>query len=142
MVRAKAEAAHAAGLVVILCIGESEAERAAGRTLDIISGQLDGSLPQAARADNLAIAYEPVWAIGSGRTPTPAEIAEVHGFLRSRLATRLGRAAGQVRLLYGGSVKPANAPDLLAIADVDGALVGGASLKAEEFMAIARVYDG
>jgi triosephosphate isomerase len=141
MVRAKAEAALAAGLTAILCLGETQAEREAGHTLDIVARQLDGSLPQRADASNLAVAYEPVWAIGSGRTPTHAEVAEVHGFLRARLAARIGAAAGEVRLLYGGSVKPANAPDLLGIADVDGALVGGASLKAEDFIAIARVYD-
>ncbi len=141
MVRAKAEAALAAGLTAILCVGETRAERDAGHTLAIVAGQLEGSLPQSAGAGNLAVAYEPVWAIGSGRTPTLAEVAEVHGFLRERLAARIGAAAGEVRLLYGGSVKPANAPDLLGIADVDGALVGGASLKAEDFMAIAGVYD-
>jgi triosephosphate isomerase (TIM) len=141
MVRAKAEAALGGGLTAILCLGENEAEREAGRTLDIVAAQIEGSLPRGADAGNLAIAYEPVWAIGSGRTPTRAEIAEVHGFLRARLRDLLGSAAGGIRLLYGGSVKPANAADLLGIADVDGALVGGASLKADDFMAIARVYE-
>jgi triosephosphate isomerase len=141
MVRAKAEAALAAGLSVILCVGESEAERDAGNTLEIVGRQLEDSLPGGVNASNLAIAYEPVWAIGSGRTPTRAEVAEVHGSLRRSLAARIGAAASKVRLLYGGSVKPANAAELLGIADVDGALVGGASLKATDFMAIAAVYD-
>jgi triosephosphate isomerase len=141
MVRAKGEAALAAGLTAILCVGETEAERDGGHTLDIVARQLEGSLPRGADATNLALAYEPVWAIGSGRTPTHAEVAAVHGFLRTRLAARIGAAADQVRLLYGGSVKPANAADLLAIADVDGALVGGASLQAADFMAITAVYD-
>jgi triosephosphate isomerase len=141
MVRAKGAAALAAGLTAILCVGETEAERDAGHTLDIVARQLEGSLPHGADAANLALAYEPVWAIGSGRTPTLAEVADVHGFLRARLIACIGAAADKVRLLYGGSVKPANAQDLLAVANVDGALVGGASLKAAEFMAIAAVYD-
>jgi triosephosphate isomerase len=141
MVRAKAEAGHGAGLAIILCLGESEAEREAGHTLDVIAAQLEGSLPRGANAGNLAVAYEPVWAIGSGRTPTHGQIAEVHRFLRQQLVDELGGEASQIRLLYGGSVKPANARDLLGIDEVNGALVGGASLKAEDFMAIAGVYD-
>src|ERR1700722_18213522 len=133
-VRAKALAARRAGLAAIVCIGESRDERAAGRTLAIVGGQLDGSLPGG--AENLVVAYEPVWAIGSGLTPTPADVAEVHGFIRAQLGRRFGPGAGGVRILYGGSVKPANARELMSVADVDGALVGGASLKADEFLAI------
>lgn len=132
-VNAKAEAALAAGLVAIVCIGETEAERDAGRTLEVIGGQLDGSIPAGATAANLVIAYEPVWAIGTGRTPTIPQIAEVHAFLRARLTGLLGAEAAGVRLLYGGSVKPSNAAEIFAVADVDGALVGGASLKAADF---------
>jgi triosephosphate isomerase len=135
-VRAKALAARRAGLAAIVCIGESRDERAAGRTLAIVGGQLDGSLPGG--AENLVVAYEPVWAIGSGLTPTPADVAEVHGFIRAQLGRRFGPGADGVRILYGGSVKPANARELMSVADVDGALVGGASLKADEFLAIAR----
>jgi triosephosphate isomerase len=141
LVRAKAEAALAGGLGVILCLGETQAERAAGRTLDIVGGQLDASFPTALPAGldlprALVIAYEPVWAIGSGLTPSEAQIVEVHGFLRARLTARLGPAAGAVRLLYGGSVKPANAAAIFALPDVDGALVGGASLRAADFAPI------
>ena len=135
-VRAKAEAAIAAGLVAVVCIGETGAERDAGRTLGVIGGQLDGSIPPTADAANLVVAYEPVWAIGTGRTPTLAEIAEVHAFLRSRLRGLIGAGAEDLRLLYGGSVKPSNAAGIFAVADVDGALVGGASLKAADFAAI------
>jgi triosephosphate isomerase len=139
-VRAKAHAALRAGLVAVVCVGESAEERRAGRTLAVVGGQLDGSLPDGASAATLTIAYEPVWAIGSGLTPTPADVAEVHGFIRTRLAQRLGPAGEGVRILYGGSVKPSNARELMAVADVDGALVGGASLKADEFLAIAGAY--
>ncbi|NJM83192.1 MAG: triose-phosphate isomerase [Tabrizicola sp.] len=136
LVRAKAGAAIAAGLIAIVCIGETEAERDAGATLAVIGAQLDGSLPEGATAATLVLAYEPVWAIGTGRTPTIAEIAEVHGFLRARLTERIGAEAAGVRLLYGGSVKPSNAAEIFAVSDVDGALVGGASLKAVDFGAI------
>jgi triosephosphate isomerase (TIM) len=139
-VRAKAQAAWRAGLTAIVCIGESRDERAAGKTLDIIGGQLAGSLPDGATATSLVVAYEPVWAIGSGLTPTPKDVAEVHGFIRAQLVRRFGAAGEGVRILYGGSVKPANAKELMAVADVDGALVGGASLKADEFLAIAAAY--
>lgn len=132
-VAAKAQAAQAAGLVAIVCLGETEAQRDAGTTLAVIGAQLDASVPEGSTAANLVIAYEPVWAIGTGRTPTVAQIAEVHGFLRQRLAGRIGAEAAGVRLLYGGSVKPSNAAEIFAIADVDGALVGGASLKAADF---------
>jgi len=137
----KAEAAWRAGLLAIVCIGESEAERAAGQTLDRIAEQLAGSIPDAgpdgATAKRLAVAYEPIWAIGTGKTPTLAEIAEVHAHIRAILARRFGpEVAEGVRLLYGGSVKPGNAAEIFAVANVDGALVGGASLAAEDFAAI------
>ncbi len=140
LVRAKARAAHAAGLVAVICLGETEAERDAGETLRVIGAQLQGSLPEGATAANTVIAYEPVWAIGTGRTPTIDQIAEVHGFLRAGLTARLADGDG-VRLLYGGSVKPANAAEIFATAEVDGALVGGASLTAAEFGAIIAALD-
>jgi triosephosphate isomerase len=132
-VQAKALAAVAAGLVPVVCLGETEAQRDAGETLAVIGAQLDGSVPAGATAATLVIAYEPVWAIGTGRTPTTAQIAEVHAFLRDRLTARIGAEAAGVRLLYGGSVKPSNAAEIFAVAHVDGALVGGASLKAADF---------
>ncbi len=138
-VQAKARAARRAGLTAIVCIGETKDERSAGRTLDVIGRQLDGSVPDGA-AETLVIAYEPVWAIGTGLTPTPADVAEVHGFIRRRLAARFGAASEGIRVLYGGSVKPSNAAELMGVADVDGALVGGASLKAEDFLGIAGAY--
>jgi triosephosphate isomerase len=137
LVRAKAEAARAAGLVPVICVGETLAERDAGRTIEVVSRQLAGSLPEGLDAGTLVIAYEPVWAIGTGRTPTTAEVAAVHGSIRGALEGRVGDA-GEVRLLYGGSVKPSNAEELMAAKDVDGALVGGASLVAADFWAIAR----
>lgn len=136
LVNAKAVAALAAGLIAVICVGETEAERDAGTTLDVIGTQLAGSVPDAATPDTVVIAYEPVWAIGTGRTPTLSEIAEVHGFLRARLTARFGQAAAGMRLLYGGSVKPSNAAEIFAVPHVDGALVGGASLKAADFGAI------
>jgi triosephosphate isomerase len=136
IVRAKAEAALAAGLAAIVCIGETLTERDGGRTLNVIKDQLGGSVPSGATAVNTVIAYEPVWAIGTGRTATAAQVAEVHALIRRELGGRVRDAEG-VRILYGGSVKAANAAELLAVPDVDGALVGGASLKADEFMAIA-----
>lgn len=141
LVRAKADAATAAGLIPIICIGETEAERDAGTTLDVIGTQLDGSVPATATAATLVIAYEPVWAIGTGRTPTNAQIAEVHAFLRDRLTARIGAEAAGTRLLYGGSVKPSNATEIFAIPHVDGALVGGASLKAADFGAIVAALS-
>ena len=140
-VLAKAEAAIAAGLIAIVCIGETEAERDAGRTLDVVGTQLHGSVPAGATAATLVIAYEPVWAIGTGRTPTIPEIAEVHAFLRARLTARIGAEAAGVRLLYGGSVKPSNAAEIFAVPHVDGALVGGASLKASDFGAIVAALS-
>ena len=139
-VRAKAQAAWRAGLTAIVCIGEQRAEREAGKTLQIVGRQLDGSLPDGATAANLVIAYEPVWAIGTGLTPTAADVAEVHAFIRDRLNKRFTSQAGAVRILYGGSVKPANAKQLLTVANVNGALVGGASLKAADFLGIAAIY--
>jgi triosephosphate isomerase len=139
-VRAKALAAWRAGLTAIVCIGETRGEREAGRTLDVLGRQLDGSVPDGASGANLVIAYEPVWAIGTGLTPTAADVAEAHDFIRKRLAARHGAAAEAVRILYGGSVKPSNAKELMGVSNVDGALVGGASLKAEDFLGIAGVY--
>lgn len=139
LVSAKAVAAQGAGLNVILCVGETEAERTAGHALDRVAEQLEKSLPHAPGTTELIVAYEPIWAIGTGVTPTPQDVAEMHGFLRRRLAARLPHG-DQVRILYGGSVKPANAAELLHLPAVDGALVGGASLKAEEFLAIAAAY--
>jgi triosephosphate isomerase (TIM) len=138
MVRAKALAARRAGLLAIVCVGETRAERDAGQALEIVGAQLEGSLPDG--AENFVIAYEPVWAIGTGLTPTVADVGEMHGFVRERLASRYGKAGQGIRILYGGSVKPANANELLRVENVDGSLVGGASLKAEEFLAIAGVY--
>ena len=130
MVRAKTEAAHAAGLVAVVCIGETLEEREAGRTLDVARGQLAGSLPEGTTAANTVVAYEPVWAIGTGKVPTLEQIGEVHGALRQALSAR---GAEGIRLLYGGSVKGSNAAEIFAVPDVDGALVGGASLKAADF---------
>ncbi len=140
IVRAKAAAGLRAGLSVILCVGETRAEREAGAALTIVGAQLAGSLPQDAPVARLVIAYEPVWAIGTGLTPTPDDVAAMHGFLREQLEQHFPGGAASVRILYGGSVKPANAAELLGVANVDGALVGGASLKAAEFLPIAQVY--
>jgi triosephosphate isomerase (TIM) len=139
-IRAKALAARRAGLLAIVCVGETRAEREAGHTIAVVRGQLAGSLPDGARAEDVAVAYEPVWAIGSGLTPSVGDVAQVHGLIRRDLGARYGGATPGIRILYGGSVKPGNAGELLAIENVDGALVGGASLKAEAFLAIAAVY--
>jgi triosephosphate isomerase len=139
-VRAKAQAVHRAGLTAIVCVGEQRAQREAGETLPVVGGQLDGSLPDVATTANLVIAYEPVWAIGTGLTPTPADVAEVHAFIRKKLGERYGAEGAAMRILYGGSVKPSNARELLGLPNVNGALVGGASLKALDFLAIAEVY--
>ena len=140
-VRAKAEAAGRAGLVAIVCVGETREEREAGRALAVVAEQLRGSLPEGATSATLVVAYEPVWAIGTGLTPTPADVAEVHALLRDELRALVGATEqGRLRLLYGGSVKPSNARELLAVADVDGALVGGASLVAADFLGIAGAY--
>ena len=139
-VKAKANAAARAKLVAILCVGETKEEREADATLPRIQRQLDGSLPDQFDGQSLVIAYEPVWAIGTGLTPTPKDVAAVHGFIRDYLVKR-GKAAGEgVRILYGGSVKPTNAKDLLSVANVNGALVGGASLKSDDFLGIAGAY--
>ncbi|MEX0369013.1 MAG: triose-phosphate isomerase, partial [Tateyamaria sp.] len=135
-VRAKAEAAYAAGLTAIICIGESEEERLGPDCLAIIAAQLDGSTPDTATADNTVIAYEPIWAIGTGRVPTMAQIVETHDMIRTRLTARFGDAGSDMRILYGGSVKPTNAADIFEAENVDGALVGGASLKASDFQPI------
>ncbi len=137
-VRAKAFAAWRAGLLAIVCVGESKDERVSGKTLGVVGAQLDGSLPQGATAATLVVAYEPVWAIGTGLTPTPADVAEVHAFVRGRLAERFGKEGEGIRILYGGSVKPSNAAEILRAAEVGGALVGGASLKADDFLGIIR----
>jgi triosephosphate isomerase len=140
VVAAKAAAAHRAGLTAIVCVGETAAERKAASTLAVVGRQLAGSLPEAADAAGTVVAYEPVWAIGTGLTPTPADVAAVHGAIRAALASRYGGEGGRMRILYGGSVKPSNARELMAVADVNGALVGGASLKADDFLGIIAAY--
>lgn len=137
-VRAKTLAARRAALLPIVCVGETRAERDAGRAQIVVRTQLAGSLPDGAA--DFVVAYEPVWAIGTGLTPTPADVSAMHRFVREQLTARFGAAGNDVRILYGGSVKPANAKELLTIDNVDGALIGGASLKADEFLAIAAVY--
>jgi triosephosphate isomerase len=137
-VRAKALAARRAGLLALICVGESPAEREAGKARAVVGAQLDGSLPDGAA--DFVVAYEPVWAIGTGLTPSPRDVAEMHGFIRERLVSRYGDGGEGVRILYGGSVTPANARELLRVDNVDGALVGGASLKAGDFLAIAAIY--
>ncbi len=139
-VRAKAVAALRAGLTPIICVGETRAEREAGDALGVVGAQIAGSLPADA-PDTIVVAYEPVWAIGTGLTPTPGDVAQMHAFVRERIEQRLGGGkSAAVRILYGGSVKPANARELLSVPNVDGALVGGASLAAKDFMAIADAY--
>lgn len=140
VVKAKAETVHAEQLVAIVCIGETKDERDAGKTLDVLEEQLRHSVPDAATAQNTIIAYEPVWAIGTGVTPTAADVEEAHAFMRRELEARFGGNGASMRLLYGGSVKPANAVELMGVRNVDGALVGGASLKADDFLAICDAY--
>jgi triosephosphate isomerase len=135
-VKAKAEAALACGLRVILCVGEALDVREAGRAVETVAAQLDSSLPRGVATDGLAIAYEPIWAIGTGKIPTLDEIGDMHAALRRRLAAAYGDAGARIRILYGGSVKAANAAEIFAVPDVDGALVGGASLKAADFLPI------
>ena len=137
LVRQKAEAAWRAGLTAIVCIGETQQQRDAGQTLDICGGQLKGSLPDGATAAKLVVAYEPVWAIGTGLTPTTGDVEQIHKFIREILKTRFSGEGANIRILYGGSVKPSNAAELMAVANVNGALIGGASLKAADFLAIA-----
>lgn len=142
-VAAKAAAAYRAGLIAIVCVGETKAEREAGKTLAVVRKQLRGSVPAGSTPQNLVIAYEPVWAIGTGLTPTAADVAEVHAAIREELRRLVGKAEqGKVRILYGGSVKPSNAAELMAVDNVDGALVGGASLVAADFLGIAGAYLG
>ena len=138
MVRAKAEAAAAAGLRPIVCVGETEAERLAGRETEVVGRQLAGSLPDAFAGGAGVVAYEPVWAIGTGRNATEADVGAMHAFIRAELRRRFGDPGARIRVLYGGSVRPANAAALLAVPEVGGALVGGASLKADDFLAIAK----
>ena len=140
LVRQKAEAAWRAGLAAIVCIGETQAQRDAGQTLDICRGQLTGSLPDKATPGNLVVAYEPVWAIGTGLTPTSGDVEQIHKFIREFLTSRFNGEGEKMRILYGGSVKPSNARELMAVANVNGALIGGASLKAADFLAIAGSY--
>jgi triosephosphate isomerase (TIM) len=141
LVRAKALAALAAGLTPIVCVGETLQEREAGRAEDVVGAQIEGSVPPGCAPGKIVLAYEPVWAIGTGLTPTPQDVARMHSFARSRLAAVLGNAAGEsIRILYGGSVKPSNARELMSVSDVDGALVGGASLRASDFLAIASAW--
>jgi triosephosphate isomerase len=140
IVRAKAEAAHRAGLIAIVCIGETRGERLAGLTLAVAGRQLAASLPDGAGPHNTVVAYEPIWAIGTGLTPEPADVADIHAAIRETLEKRFGPAGKAIRILYGGSVKPANARELLSLPNVNGALVGGASLKAADFLAIVRAY--
>jgi triosephosphate isomerase (TIM) len=139
-VRAKAEAALRAGLTPIVCVGETRAEREAGEQAAVVVRQLRGSLPPEASSETVVVAYEPVWAIGTGLTPTRLDIAAVHNGIRALLADMFGHRCAKIRLLYGGSVKPSNCSELLTLDNVDGALVGGASLKATEFLAIAAAY--
>jgi len=141
LVRAKAEAAHRAGLIAIICLGETLAQREAGETLAVVAAQLAGSVPDGTTGGNTVIAYEPVWAIGTGLVPTLPQIAEVHAALRADLVARFGPRGAALRLLYGGSVKPGNAAEIFAVPEVDGALVGGASLKAEDFSPIIRALE-
>lgn len=143
LVRAKTEAAFRAGLIAVVCVGETLGEREGGQALSVVARQLKGSVPDGADAERLIIAYEPVWAIGTGKTPTASDVAEIHGGIRRELSARFGEQAGQAfRILYGGSVKAENAKTLLQTPDVDGALVGGASLKASDFLGIASAYAG
>lgn len=138
LINKKAVAAHQAGLNTVICIGETGAERDAGKTIKVCQDEINGSVPSDATAKNTVIAYEPIWAIGTGKTPTANDVEEVHAAIRAALAKKLGKAtANKMRILYGGSVKPGNAAELLKLPDVDGALIGGASLKADDFVAIA-----
>src|SRR4030095_6145054 len=138
LVRQKAEAAWRAGLVAIVCIGETQGQRDAGQTLDVCGGQLKGSLPDGSTSANLVVAYEPVWAIGTGLTPTAKDVEQVHAFIRGVLTDRFKAEGGKIRILYGGSVKPAHAAELMGVDNVHGGLRGGASLKAVDFLTIAE----
>jgi len=140
LVLAKARAALAAGLTPIVCVGETRGEREAGNAERVVAAQIAGSVPSEAPAERLVLAYEPVWAIGTGLTPTPQDVARMHGFARQRIEALSAGKGAATRILYGGSVKPENARELLSVSDVDGALVGGASLKAKDFLSIAAAY--
>ena len=139
-VAAKAKAAHRAGLLAIICVGETLAERKEGKTLAVLSSQLKGSIPAGSTSTNSVIAYEPVWAIGTGMTPTTLEVAEAHAHIRADIEKIMGEEGAATRILYGGSVKPSNAAELMGAANVNGALVGGASLKAADFIGIIKTY--
>jgi len=141
VVKSKAQAGLRAELLTIVCIGETEAERKSGDTLSVLKQQLDGSVPDNSTADSVVIAYEPVWAIGTGMVPSVEDVKQAHSFMRDNLTSRFGNEGVAMRLLYGGSVKPANAAELMGIENVDGALVGGASLKADDFLGICSAYD-
>jgi triosephosphate isomerase len=141
VVKAKAEAGLRAGLLTIVCIGETEAQRKSGETLDVLKDQLDGSMPDHSSASEVVVAYEPVWAIGTGLVPSADDVKEAHAFMRETLKARFGEEGARMRLLYGGSVKPSNAVELMGIENVDGALVGGASLKADDFLGICAAYS-
>jgi len=141
MVKAKAEAGMRAGLLTIVCIGETEAERKSGETLAVLKQQLDNAMPDNSSAAKIVVAYEPVWAIGTGMVPSVADITQAHAFMRENLTNRFGAEGAAMRLLYGGSVKPSNAVELMGITNVDGALVGGASLTAEDFLGICSAYN-
>ena len=141
LINAKTNAAWDAGLIAVVCVGETLEEREAGRTIDVVGGQLQGSLPDGVTAENTVVAYEPVWAIGTGKVPTLEEIGAVHDDVRARLQARFGQTADGIRLLYGGSVKPSNASEIFAVSNVDGALVGGASLKAADFGGIISALE-
>ncbi|HYW14926.1 MAG TPA: triose-phosphate isomerase [Allosphingosinicella sp.] len=136
IVRAKAESALRGGLQAIVCVGESEAERESGKAVERVTSQLAGSIPELSGESELVVAYEPIWAIGTGRTATAADVAEMHAAIRAALTGRFGDAGGRIRILYGGSVNAGNAAELFALEDVDGALVGGASLTAAQFVPI------
>jgi triosephosphate isomerase len=142
IVAAKARAAWRAGVTAIICVGETERERMNGDALNVVARQIDGSVPDGATPSNTAVAYEPVWAIGTGKTPTSAEITEMHTQIRKKLTVRFDQTANDIRILYGGSVKPNNAAEILGLANVNGALVGGASLKASDFLAIIGAAPG
>ncbi|WP_454849509.1 triose-phosphate isomerase [Rhizobium binxianense] len=141
LVRAKAEAAYAVDLTAIICVGETADERDAYQTLDVLKRQIFGSVPTTATAANTVIAYEPIWAIGTGVTPTAEDVEVAHAFMRAELVMRFGDEGKRMRILYGGSVKPGNATELMGVDNVDGALIGGASLKAADFLAIYRAYE-
>lgn len=142
LIAAKAAAAHAAGLVAIICVGETDAERSAGEADSVVAAQLAESIPLSATSENTAVAYEPVWAIGTGKTASADDIRQMHAHIRAKVSEKVTSGGAQIKLLYGGSVKAANAAEILHIAHVDGVLVGGASLAADDFIAIAKASAG